>query len=414
MPLQPSAKKPRHVTRRAVVRWIKRGLLAALGIGIVGAIIYAWLPKPVSVDVGFARRIALDVEVAEEGQTRVRDRYVVSAPISGTLQRIDLDVGTELEAGAVIGHIEPPAPALLDERTRREAQARLAAAIAHQRRAATAIARAEVARDAAVREAERARRLFRSDAISGSARDDAELAEQFAARDLAAAQTERASAAAEAAAIRAQLGEATPGRTRSVVKVTSPVRGNVLRVMRDSAGPIAVGAPLVEVGDLSAMEVVVDVLSSDAARIRAGMPVSIEAWGGERDLAGEVKRVEPSAFTRISALGVEEQRVNVIVGIREPPPALGDGFRVGARIFTWRGTDVLAVPASAVFRHHGRWSVYRVDNGRARLQPIEVGRRGRLDVEVVRGLSDGDAVVAYPSDRIRDGVEVARYSEVSR
>jgi HlyD family secretion protein len=193
-----------------------------------------------------------------------------------------------------------------------------------------------------------------------------------------------------------------------VIAVTAPIRGRVLRVLRESAGPIAAGAPLLEVGDTSALEVVVDVLSSDAARIRPGMPCAIEAWGGEASLAGEVQRVEPSARTRISALGIEEQRVNVIVGLAEVPPELGDGFRVEARIVTWRGDHVLAIPASALFRDRGRWAVYAIEDGRARLRPVEVGHRGRLEVEVLSGLAEGAELVLHPSDRIRDGTRLAR------
>lgn len=405
MPLHPS-RKPRRNTRRSLVRWLKRGLLIALGAGIVAAIIYAWLPKPVAVDVGVARRQPLAVEVVEEGQTRVRDRFVVSAPIGGTLQRIELDAGAIVAAGDEIARIEPPAPALLDERTRAELKARLSAALAQHRRAATAIEGARASRDQAVREADRARTLLSHGAITASERDRLELAEKLAIRDLAAAQSDRASAAAEVAAIRAQLAETPASTPRTTIPVIAPVAGRVLKIERTSAGPIAAGSPLLELGDLGGLEVVVDVLSSDAAGIRPGMPVAIEAWGGSTSLAGKVARVEPSAFTRISALGVEEQRVNVIATIDDPPPSLGDGFRVEARIFTWRGTDVLAIPASAIFRAQGQWAVYTIEDGRARRRPIEIGHRGRLDVEVLRGIVAGQAIVLHPGDRIHDGVKV--------
>ena len=408
MPLQPSTKQRRRPARRTILRWVKRGLLGGLGLAIVVAIVLAWLPKPVTVDVATVRRGSLDVEVVEEGKTRVRDRFVVSAPISGMLQRIELDPGAIVEARTVIARIEPPPPALLDERTRQEARARLAAAIAHQHRASSVIARAKVARDAAAREAQRARMLHEGGAIAAAEREKADDAEQLALRDLAAAETERASAAAEAQAARAVLGRGTSGGAGSAVPVTSPIGGRVLRVIRDSAGPVAAGAELVELGDLDAIEVVVDVLSSDAARIRSGMPVAIEAWGGERSLGGEVRRVEPSAFTRISALGVEEQRVRVIVGLDTPAPVLGDGYRVEARIFTWRGDNVLSIPSSAVFRDQGRWAVYAIEDGVARLRRVELGHRGRLDVEIVGGLAEGDEIVLHPSDKVRDGTKVQR------
>jgi HlyD family secretion protein len=397
-----------HVRRRAILRWIKRTGMVAVGLAIAGSIVYAWLPKPVVVDVGTVRRGPLDVEVDEDGQTRVRDRFVISAPITGNLQRIELDPGTPVKLGDVVARIDPSEPVLLDERSRREATARLAAAVAHERRADIAIARATLARDAAVREAARARTLDQRGAITASERERSDDQEQLAIRDLAAAGTERTSAIAEVAAARAVLGDGGPPVAARAVVVTAPAAGQVLRVVRDSAGPVAAGAPLIEVGDPRALEVVVDVLSSDAARIAPGMPIAIEAWGGERALRGEVRRIEPSAFTRISALGVEEQRVKVIATLADPPAALGDGFRVEARIFTWRGDRVVTVPASAVFRDKERWAVYAVEAGRARLRPIELGHRGRLDVELTAGVAPGAAVILHPTDQIADGVKIAR------
>ena len=406
-PLRPSAiHRPAHVRRRAIVKWVKRVGLAALGLGVVGGIVHAWLPKPVVVDVATVRRGSLDVEVDEDGQTRVRDRFVVSAPITGNLQRIEGLPGTAVNAGDVVARIDPPDPVLLDERSRREATARLSAAIAHQHRADIAIARAKLAREAAGREAERARMLDQRGAIPASERERTDDQEQLAIRDLAAAESERTSAEAEVAAARAVLGEGLPRGATRTVAVTAPTTGQILRVVRDSAGPVAAGAALVELGDPHALEVVIDVLSSDAARIAPGMPVTIEAWGGERALAGRVRRVEPSAFTRISALGVEEQRVKVIATLTDPPASLGDGFRVEARIFTWRGDHVLTVPASAVFRDKERWAVYTVERGRARLRPVALGHRGRLDVEVASGLPAGGVVILHPTDQIVDGIAV--------
>ncbi|HEY5950113.1 MAG TPA: efflux RND transporter periplasmic adaptor subunit [Kofleriaceae bacterium] len=379
-------------------------MLVLLALAIAGGLVYAWLPKPVGVEVTTVRRTDLSVEVAEEGQTRVRDRFVVAAPISGNLQRIDLEPGASVAAGAALARIEPPDPALLDERTRSEAEAHLAAARAHQRRAQTAIARAQLARDSAARETTRTRKLLDHAAVPATELERAELAEQLAIRDLAAAETDRASAIAEVAAARAVLG--TPDHTgRNVVTVTAPTSGEVLRIVRDSAGPVLGGSPLLELGDLSALEIVIDVLSSDATQIEPGMPVAIEGWGGA-PLAAKVRHVEPSAFTRISALGVEEQRVKVIAELVAPAPRLGDGFRVEARIFTWHGASVLVIPANAAFRDRGAWAVYVVENGRARLRPIEMGHRGRLDVEVTRGLAEGAQIVLHPSDRVRDGARV--------
>jgi HlyD family secretion protein len=401
-----SPRRPDHARRRVIVRWTKRIGLGLLGLGIAGGLVYAWMPKAVVVDLAVAHRAALEVEVAEDGQTRVRDRFVVSAPISGELRRIELEPGVQVAEGDVLGKISPPRPALLDPRTRREATARLAGAVARQRTSRTAIERAVMARDAAVRDADRARQLEQRAAIPAAERERFELTEQLAIRDLAGARLESAAASAEVEAARALVEDPrADGGTRDA-SVVAPAPGQVLRVLRDSEGPIAAGTPLLELGDPRAIEVVVDVLSSDAAQIRLGMVVSIERWGGD-PLAGRVRRIEPSAFTRISALGVEEQRVNVIASLDAPPPALGDGFRVSARIITWRGEDVLSVPSSAVFRDHGRWAVYAVTGGRAVLQPVTLGHRGRLDVEVLDGLAAGAQLIVHPADNIASGTRVA-------
>ncbi|MBL9019820.1 MAG: HlyD family efflux transporter periplasmic adaptor subunit [Myxococcales bacterium] len=409
MALQPSTPKTRRrrFNRRSVMRWVKRVALVLGGVGIAVVIVRTWMPKPIEVELGRVARMPLDVEVDEEGQTRVRDRFVISAPIGGTLQRIELEPGMMVEAGATVAAIEPSPPALLDERTRREATARLDAALAHERVAGAAIARAQTARDAAVREADRTRTLVARGAVAAAERDRAETEEQLAIRALAAAKAERLAAAAEVSAARAILGTDRAGTARSSLAVTSPVRGAVLRVLRESTGPVMPGAPLLELGDLGALEIVVDVLSSDAARILPGMRCHVGGWGGDRELLGTVRRVEPSAFTRISALGVEEQRVKVIVTLDQAPPTLGDGFRVNARIVTWHADDVLVVPASAVFRDRERWAVYVVDDDKARLVPIELGHRGRLFVEVRSGVTAGMQLVLHPSDRVRDGASVA-------
>jgi HlyD family secretion protein len=404
--LRPSTPpKQKHHVRRRAARWIKR---IALGLGCAGVIavfVIAWLPKPVAVDVAAARRGPLEVEVDEDGQTRVHDRFVVTAPISGVLDRIDLEVGSEVRRDAVLGRVRPPAPVLLDPRTREEATARLAAAVAHRKLTDTAIERATAARDQAIREADRGRKLVASGAITIAESDRLELAERLAIADLAAAQLDRNAAQADVAAARAALGEGSGG-TLAAFPIIAPVSGSVLKLVRDSAGPVVAGAPLLELGDPHALEVVVDVLSADAARIAPGMRVELTGWGGDRALQAHVRLVEPAAFTKISALGVEEQRVNVIVALDEPAPALGDGFRVEARVVLWHG-DALIVPASAVFRDHDRWAVYEVVANTARLVPVEIGHRGRTDVEIAAGLDAGATVVLHPTDRVVDGAKLA-------
>lgn len=394
-----------HRARRPL-RWVKRGLLIALGLAIVGAIVVAYLPKPVAVDIARVERETIAVTVEDDATTRVHDRYIVAAPTSGTLDRVELDAGATVAVGTEIARITPPEPLLLDPRSRSEATARLAGALAQGRQAAESITRARAARELAVREADRGRALLARGAITATESDRLELAEKVAIGDLATAEQQAQVAAAEVAALRATLGDAKPRGAPAVVRVTAPISGTVLRVDRDSAGPIAVGAPLVELGNPKDLEVVVDVLSSDAARIPVGAHATIEDWGGDQPLTGKVSRVEPSAFTKVSALGIEEQRVNIVIGLDAVPPGLGDGFRGSAKIELWRG-EVLAVPTSALFRDRGTWAVYAIADGRAHLVPIEIGHRAPLAVEVVHGLAPGDTVVVHPSDAVRDGVRIA-------
>ena len=400
-----AGRKNHRGARRAAARWTRRLALVVGALAALAAIIYYWIPKPASVETATVRRGPLEVTVEEEGKTRVRDRFVVTAPISGNLQRIEHEVGDAIAKGQEIAKIQPPDPALLDPRTREEAQARLAAALAQARAADTAIVRAIASLGVATREAERTRKLSESGAITITEKERDELNEQVAQADLAAAREQKRAAMAQVAAARATLGQGNSDRG-GPFPVTSPAAGRILKLVRDSAGPVQQGAPLIELGDPHALEVVIDVLSSDAAQIAPGMPVEITAWGGGHPLAGTVTRIEPSAFTRISALGVEEQRVNIIVGIPDPPPTLGDGFRVEGKIILWHG-DALSVPANAVFRDRGRWAVYTVSQGRAHLVPIEVGRRGRLAIEVAKGLAPGDVVILHPGDQVTDGGRVS-------
>lgn len=395
-----------HVKRHRAMKWVKRGVLVAIAAAAAVAAVLAWLPDPVPVDLVTAVRADLEVTVEEDGLTRVRERYVVSAPLAGNLLRVELDPGDSLAAGAAVARVVPLDPALIDRRSRAETEARLNAAVARQRQANAGADRARAARDAAIHEAERARGLVRSGAASTMDLDRAELAERLAHADASAANLERVVAAAEVASVRAALGRMARG-DREELLVTAPVAGRVLRLLRESEGPVAAGAPLIEVGDPRAMEAVIDVLSSDAARIRPGAPVAIEQWGGPVALTGRVRLVEPSAFTRISALGVEEQRVNVLVALDAPPPELGDGYRVEARIRVARVERALVVPAGAVFRDRQRWAVYAARDGRAVLLPIEIGERGGDLVEVTAGLSEGARVVLHPGDAVRDGVALA-------
>jgi HlyD family secretion protein len=389
--------------KRTAIRWTKRVVLIAGALGVVVMIVRALLPAAVPVDTAIAARGPLDVEVREDGQTRVRDRYVIAAPIAGDLERITIDPGAHVDAGAVVARIAPPWPVLLDARTRSETRARLAAARARERQTATAIARTRQAKDLAVIEAKRQRAMYEGGAISAAQSDRAETAAKLALEDLAAAQHEQAAAASEVLALRAILEPR--GAPATPFAVTAPTRGTVLHVERESAGPVAAGAPLLELGDPASLEIVIDVLSRDAERITPGMAVYIDT-SASAPVRGTVTLVEPSAFTRVSALGIEEQRVNVIACF-DAGVHMGDAFRVDARIIVWHGDDVLRVPASALFRDRGRWALYVVADGRAHLRAVDIGHRGRLDVEITRGLLPGERVIVHPSDRIHDRQRVA-------
>lgn len=399
-----STTHPRR-TRRAG-RWIKRGLLALAGAGVLAALIYAWLPKPIPVDTGAVHAGALEVVIEEDGHTRVHDRYVVSAPISGELARVELEAGATVTRGQVIARIAPPAPMMLDARSRAEAQARLAAAQAHQRQAATAIERARAAEELATREAERSTTLLGRGAITAAEHERTALAARLARSDLAAAELAQSAATAEVVGARAALGD-NAATTTAIATVGSPIDGRVLRVLRQSAGPVAVGTPIIEVGDPRALEVVVDVLSSDAPRLAIGAPATITQWGGDQPLHGRVRLVEPSAYAKVSALGIEEQRVDVVVALDGAPPTLGDGFRVEAALEVWRGDRLVLVPASALIRDRDSWAVFAVVDDRAVRRPITIGHRGATEVEVTGGLAIGDRVVLHPSDVVVDGVRVA-------
>jgi HlyD family secretion protein len=391
---------------RPYLKWALAGLVAA---AVIVGLVLAWMPEPVSVDLGAVERGPLEVTVDEDGRTRVKDRYVVSAPLAGTLARPAVRAGDVVRRGDVVARVVPAASPLLDPRGRVEAEARVSAARAAHRRAGTEVARARAARDFARREAERQRALLATGAAAAQTAEQAELAERMRSEEVASAEFGLRVAASEVDVARAALLRLDTPRAGDGFEVRSPVEGRVLRVLQESEAVVQAGTPLVEVGDPRALEVVADVLTADAVEVRPGAPARIERWGGEAALRGHVHRVEPSAFTRISALGVEEQRVNVIVDLDDDPArweTVGDGYRVEARIVVWRAEDVLQIPAGAVFRHDGNWAVYVVERGRARLRPVGIGRRNASLAEVTEGLREGERVVVYPSDNMDDGVRV--------
>lgn len=408
-PARPSPRGPR-ARFRVAWRWAKRGLLLAFALGGAAMIVMALLPKPVPVDLATVERGEMTVTVDEDGQARVKDRYVVSAPLSGRVARIELDPGDQVEQGDVIARIAPLDSPLLDDRSRGSAEARVAASEAAKRQTAAQILRAEAALAFAKGEASRYRDLVANRAATQQSLEQALLNERTAAAELDSARFAQRVADYELQMARAALGHlGKRGADSEQLVVPSPVSGRVLEVLNKSEGVVQPGTALLELGDPNALELVVDVLTSDAVKIAPNARVVVDRWGGD-SLEGRVRLVEPSAFTRLSALGVEEQRVNVVIDLvapRERYRALGDGYRIEAHIIVWHSDEALKVPASAVFRHESGWAVYRVDANVAYLAPVDIGERNAREVQIVAGLEAGDRVVVHPSDRVRDGVEIA-------
>ena len=352
----------------------------------------------------------MKVTVNEDGKTRVKDRYVVLAPLTGNMPRLGRLPGDQVNAGDILTRVVPAAAPLLDNRTRAEARARLAAAQAARAQAQAQVQRARVAAEQAQRESERQQPLAQRGAVSEAEAERASYEARARAEELRSAEFGVRVAIQEVESARAALGLLTGGKgAEPHLEIPSPVSGRVLRVMRQDAGIVQAGTAIVELGDPASLEIVADVLTRDAVAIAEGAPVEIVRWGGEMALAGHVHRVEPSAFTRISALGVEEQRVNVVIDLddsRDQWNVLGDGYRVEVAIEVWKGEDVLMIPASAVFRHDEKWAVYREEAGIARLTTITVGRRNERMVQVTSGLDEGASIVVHPSDRVSEGAAI--------
>jgi HlyD family secretion protein len=353
----------------------------------------------------------LQVTVEEEGMTQVRHRYVVAAPVAGHLRRIPHKPGAEVVAGeTVLAVLEPGGADMLDARSQAQAEARLRSA-----RSARALAEAQRQRAAAAlklarSDHERYRQLAAAGAVSRQEIEMAEAAWTTAQQDDRAAEFNLQVATHELAVAEAVLLRAQPGGDGSAtMAVTSPVSGRVLRVLQESARLVPGGFPLLEVGDPADLEVRIEVLSRDGVGIAAGARVWLEQWGGPEPLEARVRWVEPAAFTKISALGVEEQRVNVIADLVGPPArwaGLGDAYRVEARIVRWEGTDIRQVPAGALFQRGGRWWTLVMNGGAARLREVTPGRSDGVFTEVTAGLELGDVVIVYPGDRVREGSRV--------
>jgi HlyD family secretion protein len=379
-------------------------------------IVLALLPKPVPADMAPVVRGVLLVTVDEEGETRVRDRFVISAPVPGRLLRIALEPGDEVVAGeTVLATFQPSTPIPLDARSRAEAEARVRAAEAALGSAEANDERADAELRYAQSVLERYRKLAEDQIVSSERLEEAELDLETRRKSQRASEFAVRNAEHELGAARASLVEAyssNPGHERGEpIVLYSPIDGTVLQRLRWSEAVVPVGEPLLEVGDSGDIEIVSDLLSTDAVRVQPGQRVLIEQWGGEHPLEGVVRRVEPYGFTKFSALGVEEQRVNVIVDFTGDPEArrsLGDGYRVEVRIVVWESEDVLQVPTSSLFRHGETWAVWTVEGGRATLREIEIGARNGLEAQVLSGLVEGAQVVVHPSEAIAEGVAVER------
>ncbi len=400
-----AAKKEKKLTRRLVV-W--GGCLAILAL-----IILALLPKPQPADFATIEKAPLQVTLDEEGETRVRDRFMVSAPHAGRVLRIELEPGDPVIAEeTVLATFQPSDPVLLDARSRAEAQARVQAARAAVGRAEAGLesARAELRFSDA--ELGRYRKLAAENIISKERLEQAELERDMRLKAVNAADFSARASTYDLEVARASLVEARSEQAQphgEPIAIRSPVSGTVLRRLRESEAVVPAGEPLLEVADPQRMEIVSDMLSTDAVRVKQGQRVLVERWGGERALQAVVRRVEPYGFTKISALGVEEQRVNVVMDFedsREAWDALGDGYRVEVRIVIWEQDDIAQVPTSSLFRVDDGWAAYVVEAGVAQLREIEIGQRNGLYAQILSGLDSGQTVIVHPSDAIADGVKV--------
>lgn len=389
-------------------RWV---VIASILIAVVLLIAYGYRRQPAVVEAEAARRGPMQVTVEEEGKTRVTDRYVISAPVSGYLRRSGLEEGDAVRQGQVVAVVGPMRPTLLDPRSRAEAQARVSAAEAAVSRAREVVRAANVDLEYWQKELERAEQLFRSGDLPAQRRD--QVATEVRRAEAARASAEKAVAVAEGELRTARAALQHAGlpqqSTTETVTVRAPVSGRVLKLVRESEGIVNSGEPLVEIGNAQSLEVEVEVLSADAVRIQPGTRVVLTRWGGDQPLEGRVRRVEPLARTKVSALGVEEQRAPVIVDITSPRELwerLGAGYRVEASFILWESPNVLQVPASSLFRSGEGWVVFTVENGVARRKPVQVGRRNGLVAEITSGLQSGERVITHPDSTVEDGKRV--------
>jgi HlyD family secretion protein len=346
------------------------------------------------------------ITINAEGRTRVRERYVLSAPVSGRLSRIGFSEGDAVKPGTVVAEL---IPAPLDTRSVQQNEAALQAAEEESRAANAQVEQARAVLDHAQTELRRAEQLLKNDVVSRQFRDDAAVTESTAARAFEAARFSANAARFKVETARSALlsaGTDSSSANARPVTLRSPASGRVLRVLQESERVVVAGTPIIEIGDPFAIELVLDVLSVDAVKVKPSAPIFVENWGNETELHGHVRTIEPSAFTKISALGIEEQRVNIIGELDEFAAGLGDAYRIDGRIVIWEAQTVIKVPISALFRTGASWSVFTVQDGYALLHKLQIGHRNESEAEVLSGLSERDVVVRYPNDNLRDGSRV--------
>ncbi len=407
----PDGSAPWDTKKTATGQPVFRRLLPWLGVLLLLAlIIWGLWPKPVLIETGTVSRGPLTVRVSEEGKTRVRNRYVVAASVAGKMRRVMLKPGDEVSAGqTLLTAIEAITSPLLDPRARVQAEAAVSLREAARKQAAEALEVRRSAASLAMTDRDRLTRVLVRGSVSESDRDKAEGDVSMKSAEVRAAEFALQVADFEVAQARAALVRPDSVTAGNLVEIKSPVSGRVLRVIQESEMVISPGTPILEIGDPADLEIEAEILSRDAVAIHPGDSVDVEQWGGELPLKGRVRRVEPAAFTKISALGVEEQRVIVLsdlVDVPEAAKSLGDRFRVEVRVAIWHGDDVLIVPAGAIFREGNAWKAYRFIDGTAKLTPIEAGHSDGRQTEVVSGLAANDQVLLHPPDTIKDGTRV--------
>lgn len=387
------------------MKWVKRGALVLIAVIVLGMIIYGFIPKPVPSEFATVKIGTVKATIDEEARTRVKDRFTVYAPVSGEIPRIPFKPGDDIAAGQVITVLNPMRPPLMDARARRQAEANVKAAEATLKQAEAGATAANADVELARKELKRMKELQKNNHVSVEQVDVAETHQQGAEAAFVSAQFAQEAAKFQHEMAQAALLDYTADGVESI-EIKSPVDGRVLQVFRESEGPVMGGAMLLEIGNPGTLEVVAELLSTDAVQVKPGMPVDIERWGGDKKLEGTVREVEPYGFTEISALGVEEQRVNVIIDFTATPEQyarLGDGYRVEARIVTSERKDVLKVPEGAIFNGPKGTTVFVVRENRAFEQAVQIGERSGTEAEILSGLKDKDEVIVHPSDEINDG-----------